>query len=99
MGSISYLGWISLSSINRIISCVYSKNKEVIEFTLEEKIKAIFNSGNHVKIEKVIRIKSDKTYYNYVWYVDGTTSRNWFGFDTLDECVEDCVTHLSIKNL
>ena len=70
-----------------------------MEFTLEEKIKAIFNSGNLVKIEKVIRTKSGETHYKYVWDVDGEKSRNWFGFDTIDECVEDCVTHLTIKNL
>ena len=70
-----------------------------MEFTLEQKIRAIFNSGNLVKIEKVIRIKSDKTHYNYVWDVDGIKTRNWFGFETIDECVEDCVTHLTIKNL
>lgn len=70
-----------------------------MEFTLEQKIRAIFNSGNLVKIEKVIRIKSGETHYKYVWDVDGEKSRNWFGFDTIDECVEDCVTHLTIKNL
>ncbi len=51
-----------------------------------------------VKIKKVLRIKSGQTYYNYVWDVDGEKSRNWFGFDTIDKCVEDCLTHLTIKN-
>jgi len=70
-----------------------------MEFTLEQKLRAIFNSGNLVKIEKVIRTKSDKTYYNYVWYVDEIKSRNWFGFETIDECIEDCLTHLTINSL
>ena len=70
-----------------------------MEFTLEEKMKTIFNSGNVVKVEKVIRTKSGGTYYKYVWDVDGTKSRNWFGFHTLDECVEDCLTHLTINRL
>ena len=66
---------------------------------IEQKIRAIYNWGNVVKIEKVLRIKSGQTYYNYVWDVDGEkSSRNWFGFETLDECVEDCLTYLSIKN-
>ena len=71
-----------------------------MEFTLEQKLRAIFNSGNVVKIEKVIRTKSEKTYYKYVWDVDGTKSPGkWFGFDTIDECVEDCLTYLTINSL
>lgn len=50
-----------------------------MEFTLEEKIRAIFNAGNEVKIDKVLRTKSGETYYKYVWDVDGVQS-NWFGF-------------------
>jgi hypothetical protein len=69
-----------------------------MEPTLEQKIRAIFNSGNLVKLEKVIRIKSDKTYYNYIWNIDGIKSRNWFGFETIDECIEDCLTHLTINS-
>ncbi len=68
-------------------------------FTLEEKIRAIFNYGNLVKIEKVMRTKSGETSYKYVWDVDGKKSRNWFGFDTIDECVEDCLTHLTLNSL
>ena len=78
---------------------VKKKKQNTMEFTLEEKIKAMFNSGNSVNIAKVIRTKSGETYYQYVWDVDGTKSRNWFGFDTLDECVEDCLTHLTINSL
>lgn len=70
-----------------------------MEFTLEDKIKTIFNSGNVVKIEKVMRTKSGETHYNYVWDVDGIKTRNWFGFETIDECVEDCLTHLTINSL
>jgi hypothetical protein len=70
-----------------------------MEFTLEQKIRAIFNSGNVVKIEKVIRTKSGETYYKYVWDVDGTKTRKWFGFDTIDECIEDCLTYLTINSL
>ena len=70
-----------------------------MEFTLEAKLKAIYNSVNVVKIEKVMRMTSEKTYYNYIWDIDGTKSRNWFGFETIDECVDDCLTHLTIKNL
>ena len=70
-----------------------------MEFTLEAKLKAIYNSVNVVKIEKVMIMTSEKTYYNYIWDIDGTKSINWFGFETIDECVEDCLTHLTIKNL
>jgi hypothetical protein len=48
-----------------------------MEFTLEEKMRAIFNSGNVVKIEKVVRTKSGETYYKYVWDVDGTKTINF----------------------
>jgi hypothetical protein len=70
-----------------------------MEFTLEEKMRAIFNSGNIVKIEKVMRTKSGETYYKYVWDVDGTKTINWLGFDIIDECVEDCLTYLTINSL
>ncbi len=73
--------------------------ENTMEFTLEEKIRAIFNSGNVVKIEKVMRTKSEETYYKYIWDVDGVKTRNWFGFDTIDECVEDCLTYLTINSL
>jgi hypothetical protein len=70
-----------------------------MEFTLDEKMRAIFNSGNVVKIEKVIRTKSGETYYKYIWDVDGTKTTNWFGFETIDECVDDCLTYLTINSL
>ena len=70
-----------------------------MEFTLEEKIRAIFNSGNVVKIEKVLRTKGGETYYKYVWNVDGKQTTNWLGFDTIDKCVEDCLTYLTINSL
>ena len=70
-----------------------------MESTLEEKMRAIFNSGNIVKIEKVMRTKSGETYYKYIWDVDGVKTRNWLGFNTIDECVEDCLTYLTINSL
>jgi hypothetical protein len=70
-----------------------------MEFTLDEKIRAIFNSGNVVKIEKVKRTKSGDTHYKYVWSVDEKQTTNWFGFDTIDECVEDCLIYLTINSL
>ena len=70
-----------------------------MENTLEEKIRAIFNTGNVVKIEKVIRTKGGSTFYKYIWEVDGRKTRNWLGFNTIDECVEDCLTTLVINSL
>ena len=67
-------------------------------FTLEQKVRTVFNSANVVKIEKVMRMKNEKTYYNYIWNIDGIKSRNWFGFETIDECIEDCLTHLTINS-
>ena len=69
-----------------------------MEFTLEQKVRTVFNSADVVKIEKVMRTKSDKTYYNYIWSIDGIKSRNWFGFETIDECIEECLTHLTINS-
>jgi anaerobic ribonucleoside-triphosphate reductase len=66
---------------------------------LEEKIRAIFDSGNAVKIEKVKRTKSGETYYQYIWSMDESSTTNWFGFNTIDECVEDCITVLTISYL
>lgn len=70
-----------------------------MKFTLEEKMRAIFNSGDAVKIEKVLRTKNGEKHYKYIWNVDGNQTRNWFGFDTIDECVEDCITNLAINSL
>ena len=69
------------------------------EFTLEEKMRAIFNSGDVVKIEKVLRTKNGEKHYKYVWNHDGKQTTNWFGFNTIDECVEDCLFHLTINSL
>lgn len=66
---------------------------------LEEKMRAIYNSGDVVKIEKVLRTKNGEKHYKYVWNVDGKQTTNWFGFNTIDECVEDCLTHLTINSL
>ena len=70
-----------------------------MEFTLEEKMRAIFNSADVVKIEKVLRTKNGENHYKYVWNVDGEQTTNWFGFNTIDECVEDCLTYLTINSL
>lgn len=47
-----------------------------MEFTLDDKMRAIFNSGNVVKIEKVLRTKSGEKHYKYIWTVDGTSVIN-----------------------
>ena len=70
-----------------------------MESTLEEKMRTIFNSCDVVKIEKVLRTKHGLEAYKYVWNVDGKQTRNWLGFDTIDECVEDCLTYLTINSL
>ena len=70
-----------------------------MEFTLEEKMRTIFNSGDVVRIEKVLRTKNGENHYKYVWNVDEKKTTNWFGFNTIDECVEDCLTHLTINSL
>lgn len=70
-----------------------------MEFTLEQKIRAIFNSGELVRIEKVARTKDGKKYHKYFWTVDGVSSTNWFGFDTIEECIDECLSHLSINSL
>ena len=73
-----------------------------MNFTLEEKIRTIFNANNLVKIEKVLRTKNGEKHYKYTWSIEEIQfpeihTINWWGFDTLDECVEDCLTYLAIK--
>lgn len=70
-----------------------------MEITLQEKIRAIFNSGNIVRIEKVARSKEGVTHYRYAWHIDGSQSANWYGFETIDGCVDDCITHLTVNSL
>jgi hypothetical protein len=47
-------------------------------------MRAIFNSGDVVKIEKVLRTKNGEKHYKYVWSVDGKQTTNWFGFNTFE---------------
>lgn len=69
-----------------------------MEATLEEKIMAIFNTSRSFKIEKVNRRKDGEDTLRYLWNIDGVQCRDWLGFDSLDECIDDCLTYLTINS-
>jgi hypothetical protein len=70
-----------------------------MEFTLEQKLRAIFDYSDTAKIEKVTRTKGGIEYFKYIWSVNNISSTNWFGFDSLEECLEDCLSHQAINSL
>jgi hypothetical protein len=76
-----------------------------MEFTLAEKISAIFNSGHSISFQNEVRRKDGEWYSRITWkhiqQPNGSVIKQstWFGFDTIDECVEDCLTYLTINSL
>jgi len=66
---------------------------------LSDKINTIYNSSDEVKIEKVKRIKDGVTFFNYIWSVNGYSTPNWFGFNSLEECVDNCLDWVVINSL
>ena len=76
-----------------------------MEYTLSEKMNSIFNSGESIKFQNVVRRKEGEWYSRIIWehvQLPGDQhirSCDWWGFETIDECVEDCLTYLTLKSL
>ena len=76
-----------------------------MESTLGEKISAIFKSGKSISFQNEVRRKDGEWYSRITWkhiqQPNGSVIKQstWFGFDTIDECVEDCLTYLAINSL
>jgi hypothetical protein len=76
-----------------------------MESTLGEKISTIFKSGKSISFQNEVRRKDGEWYSRITWkhiqQPNGSVIKQstWFGFDTIDECVEDCLTYLEINSL
>jgi hypothetical protein len=76
-----------------------------MENTLEEKMNAIFNSGKSIRFQNVIKRKDGEWYSRVIWEQvqlpggQNIKSCDWWGFDTIGECVDDCLTYIVINSL
>ena len=74
-----------------------------MKFTLEEKMSAIFNSGKSISFQNQVRRKDGEWYNRITWkhiqQPDGTVIKQstWFGFNTIDECVEAWRSHATLE--
>lgn len=73
--------------------------------TLSEKMNAIFNSGKSIRFQNVIKRKDGEWYSRIIWeqvQMPGgqhVKSCDWWGFETIEEAVEDCLNYLVIEQL
>jgi hypothetical protein len=72
--------------------------------TLQEKLHFIFNAG-HFQFYNDLRRQDGEWYDRILWkrvqqpgssYLKGC---EWFGFDTMEDCVDDCLKYISRKKL
>ncbi len=70
------------------------------EITLTEKINAVFNSGESIRFQNQIKRKDGEWYSRIIWeHIESPSNRtikscNWWGFETIEEAVDDCLTYL-----
>jgi hypothetical protein len=74
------------------------------EYTLSEKMNAIFKSGKSIRFQNVVKRKDGEWYGRIIWEeveLPGNRvlhSCDWWGFETIDEAVEDCLTYVVIDS-
>jgi hypothetical protein len=72
---------------------------------LNEKMNTIFNFGKSIRFQNVVRRKDGEWYSRIVWeHVQLPGGQNikscgWWGFDSIEDAAEDCLTYLVISNL
>ena len=69
-----------------------------MEYTLEDKLRVILENNNNVKIVKSKKTKDGEIFYRYSWEVDDVHDLGWWGFDNIDECVDDCIGYLALRD-
>lgn len=73
--------------------------------TLGEKMNVIFKSGKSIRFQNVVKRKDGEWYSRIVWeqvQLPGgqhIKSCSWWGFDTIEEAVDDCLNYLLISQL
>jgi len=79
--------------------------KDMDEHTLEEKLTAIFNSGYSIVFQNTVKRKDGEWHSRIIWKHVGLPGNrhikdcDWWGFDTIGEAVEDCLTYIVLKNV
>jgi len=72
--------------------------------SLEQKITSVFDSGYHIRFENVVKRMDGDWHQRIIWthvqnpssgYVD---SCEWEGFETIEECVDDCLKYIEKHN-
>ncbi len=72
---------------------------------LSDTLNAIFNSGHSIRFQNVVRRKDGEWYNQIIWeHVQQPTHSvikrcDWFGFETIEEAADDCLTYLAILNI
>ena len=72
---------------------------------LSEKMTAIFNSGKSIIFQNTVKRKDGEWHSRIIWTHVGLPGNrtikecDWFGFETIDEAVEDCLTYIVIDQL
>ena len=72
---------------------------------LSDTLNAIFNSGHSIRFQNVVRRKEGEWYNRIIWEHVQEPSHSviktcdWFGFETIEEAVDNCLTYLSILNI
>ena len=75
------------------------------EFTLEEKMNAVFNSGKSIRFQNQVKRKDGEWYSRIIWeHVQLPGNRvikscDWWGFETIEEAVDDCLDYIVIEQL
>jgi hypothetical protein len=72
---------------------------------LSEKMNVIFSSGKSIRFQNEVRRKDGEWYSRITWEeveLPGDRpikSCDWFGFETIDEAVEDCLNYIVMEQL
>jgi hypothetical protein len=75
------------------------------EITLEEKMNAVFNSGKSIRFQNQVKRKDGEWYSRIIWeHVQLPGNRaikscDWWGFETIEEAVDDCLDYIVIEQL
>jgi len=77
-----------------------------MNYDLSDKFNAIFNSGKSIRFQNVTKTKKGVSYNRIMWEeVEQTTGEqitscfDWWGFDTIEDAVEDCLTRIVIEQM
>ena len=68
--------------------------------TLEEKLTAIFESGESIRIQNVVKRNEGEWHNRITWeHVQLPAGQfieqcDWFGFETIEECADDCLNYI-----